>query len=65
MCGKKRYHSFHHARHDAREMRQKHDEATTEVYRCRMCQAWHVGNHGRYNNSKPRTTLPPRYRDSD
>jgi hypothetical protein len=57
-CGKKVYETFEHARWDCREVGRKHDEVAQQVYRCRECQAWHVGSRSMGRMRKPQR-LPP------
>jgi hypothetical protein len=44
--GKKAYTSYRHATHDAQQIRARYDgdSERVNVYRCRLCQHWHVGN---------------------
>ena len=58
MCSKKSYLTWQHASFDARELRQKHDEASAQVYRCKDCQAFHVGNGSVLKVRKPRPRAP-------
>jgi len=50
--GKKAYTSWQHARNDADQIYEKHRDRL-EVFRCRVCQAWHVGNELRQVSTKP------------
>lgn len=43
MCEKKPYLNYRHAANDAKAINRRHHEPK-EVYHCRTCQAWHVGD---------------------
>lgn len=58
-CRKKAYRSWQHASNDARAIRHKNAEATTEVYRCRQCHAWHVGNAAGVLKRKGKRPIAP------
>lgn len=56
-CGKKVYLTYDHAKHDAAQVERKHSERA-QVYRCRACQAWHVGQQVLGPMRKPRRAVP-------
>lgn len=45
--GKIRYRTWDHAKHDAKQINRKHDEASAEPYHCNRCQFVHIGNNSR------------------